>query len=257
MSGDALGYVVDGRTARIELNQPTKRNAISAAMWRRLPDLIAQAEGDRSVKALVISGAGGHFAAGADISEFDEVYADREKAETYTRTMLSALDRLENAAKPAIAMIRGACMGGGVSIALACDFRFADDTAEFAIPPARLGIVYSADDTKRLIAAVGVSAAKRLLMTAERLTAHKAKEIGLVDEVIDSASLSKTVEAFVDEIAARSQWSVRATKKMFRLIAAGEDAAAIDLGLDGFESPDFVEGRRAFLEKRKARFPST
>ncbi|MEM9705995.1 MAG: enoyl-CoA hydratase-related protein [Pseudomonadota bacterium] len=255
MTSPLLNYQVSDALAIITLNQPEKRNAISAAMWSGIPALIEKANKDQTVEIIVIEGADGHFAAGADISEFESVYATTEKATEYTVTMLKALRVLERSAKPTIAKIRGACVGGGMSIALACDFRYADNSARLGITPSKLGLVYSADDTRRLVQTVGSGAAKRLLMTAEIISADAAEALGLVDIVVAADRLESEISGFAQAISGKSQWSVRATKRMFQHLAPGEDKAAMALMLEAFDGPDFQEGYKAFLAKRKPDFP--
>ncbi|MBI1392756.1 MAG: hypothetical protein GC152_08450 [Alphaproteobacteria bacterium] len=249
-------FRIEGPVAVITLDQPDKRNAISANMWRQLPLLVERANSSDAARAIVVTGAEGHFAAGADISEFEKVYETPETAESYTRTMLDGLAALEASAKPTIAEIRGACIGGGMSIALACDFRLADQTARFGITPGKLGLVYSADDTRRLVSAVGIGAAKRLLMTAEIIRAEEARAIGLVDQLAPPDRLLDEVSGLAATIGKNSQWSVRATKRMFRLLGADDTDAAKALLLQAFNGPDFREGYRAFLEKRLPDFPT-
>ncbi|MEM9168850.1 MAG: enoyl-CoA hydratase-related protein [Pseudomonadota bacterium] len=248
-------YAVAGDAGVITLSQPDKKNAVSAAMWAALPGAVKEADADARAKVIIVTGAGNAFAAGADISEFEDVYRTPQSAADYTHTMLSGLKVLETSTKPTIARIRGACVGGGVSIALACDFRFADDSARLGITPSKLGLVYSADDTRRLAAAVGAGAAKRLLMTADIIDAAEAKAVGLVDDVAAAGALDQAVDAFVAAIADKSQWSVRATKSMFRLLSDDSDGEAMALMLGGFAGPDFREGYRAFLDKRRPDFP--
>ena len=250
-SGSPIGEII--------LNQPAKRNAISAAMWAQLGDAVAKAASDETVKVLVIRGEGEHFAAGADISEFAQVYETPEKAQRYTLTMLDALKALEACAKPTIAQIKGSCVGGGCSIALACDFRFAGASARFGVTPGKLGLVYSLADTRRLAATVGDGGAKDLLLTGRLIDVEEANHIGLCDRLYHDAELEGGVREFASQIASVSQWSVRATKKTLRMLKDGladDDPQAMALMLEAFEGADFQEGYKAFLEKRKPDFPT-
>ena len=243
----------------IILNQPAKRNAISAEMWTQLAEAVAQATDDEDVKVLVIRGEGDHFAAGADISEFAQVYETTAKARRYTETMLAALQALETCVKPTIAQIKGSCVGGGCSIALACDFRFASASARFGVTPGKLGLVYSLADTRRLVAAVGVGGAKDLLLTGRLIGSEEARQMGLCDRLYDDAKLENETAGFVSQIAALSQWSARATAKTLRMLKGGladDDPKAMSLMLEAFEGADFQEGYKAFLEKRKPDFPT-
>ena len=253
-----LSYRRGKPIGEIVLNQPDKRNAISAAMWAALSTAIGEAEKDADASLIVIRGEGEHFAAGADISEFERVYETPASAERYTRTMLTALEALARCSKPTLAAIRGACVGGGCSVALACDFRFADETARFGITPGKLGLVYPLADTRRLVSAVGESNAKDLLMSGRLIPAEQALAIGLCDRVEGKVTLSATVSAFANELADVSRASLRATKEMFAFLkegAADQDQRAMELLVRSFGGADFSEGYRAFLEKRKPDFP--
>ena len=256
MSG-AIRYVPEGAVARIIIAQPDKRNAITASMWRDLGAAVAAASADAAARMIVVAGEGGHFAAGADISEFADVYATRDRARDYTQAMLRSLSALETLAKPTVAVIRGSCVGGGCSIALACDFRFAAASARFAVTPAKLGLVYSLADTRRLARAAGPQGAKDLLMTGRMVEAAEAHRLGLVDRLYADDTLDKGVDAFAEQIAALSPFSLAATKETFQLLSDGaddDDARPLDLMMKAFDGADFKEGYRAFLDKRPPKF---
>lgn len=257
MSSEAVYLERDGAAAHLVLNKPEKRNALSEAMWRAIPRLLAEAEADREVRLLVVRGQGGAFAAGADISEFKEVYATPERAADYSRAIAAALDGLAAFPRPTIAAIEGACVGGGCGIALACDLRFAAHGSKFGITPGKLGLVYTLNDTKRLIDAVGVSAAKDILFTGRILNADEALSTGLIDRLTAQNALKDEVDAFRDQITATSAVSARITKQIIARIQAGQaedDAETRKLFLDAFQGADFQEGYQAFLDKRKPEF---
>lgn len=243
--------------ATITLNRPDKRNALNEAMWAGLAQAVRKADAMPEAKIVVIRGTGGHFAAGADISEFGTVYASRERGAQYSRIVAAGVTAIANAAKPVIAMIEGSCVGGGMAIALACDLRLASATAKCGITPAKLGIVYGFGDTKRLVDAVGPSKAKDILFTGRIMDATEAFSIGLVDEVHAPDKLESAVTTKCATIAANSQWSVRGSKDMVRLILAGgrESHETTDKFLNAVEQMDFKEGHAAFMEKRSPRFP--
>lgn len=243
---------------RLILNQPQKRNALSQEMWQWVAIRLDEAAKDPSIKVLVVQGAGGSFAAGADISEFEQAYATRESTAAYATDIAAAMDGLANCCKPTIALIHGACVGGGMGLALACDLRFAANDAKLGITPAKLGLVYPLGDTKRLVQTVGSSHAKDLLFTGRLLDAEEAHAIGLVDRLSPADQLEHAVTEYAETITANSQWSTRAIKKMIGRVLAGQqadDQASLDAFLDAVESPDFREGRIAFKEKRKPNFP--
>lgn len=257
MSGEAVYLTTKGAAAHLVLNNPARRNALSEAMWRAIPGLLAQAEADPAVRLLVVRGEGGAFAAGADISEFEDVYSTPERAADYSRAIAAALDGLAAFPRPTLAAIEGACIGGGCGIALACDLRFAAHGSKFGITPGKLGLVYTLNDTRRLIDAVGVSAAKDILFTGRLLDADEALARGLIDRLRPAEALMGEVEAFRDQIAATSAVSARITKQIVARIQAGQaedDAETRKLFLDAFQGEDFQEGYRAFLAKRKPDF---
>ncbi len=247
----------DGAVAVLALNRPSKRNALTMAMWRAIPGLLNELAGDPSVRVLVVRGEGGAFAAGADISEFETVFATREAALANQADMQAAMTALEDFPSPVIAQIDGACVGGGCGLALCCDLRFASATSRFGITPGKLGLAYGTSDTRRLVQAVGLSAAKDILFTGRIVTAAEALSLGLVDRVFESFSLAGEVAAYAAQICAASGYSARATKAVLRMIrdgATGDDAASRALFADAFEGPDFSEGRAALLQKRAPAF---
>jgi len=255
---EAVTLASTGDVATITLDRPDKRNALNEAMWSALAACLARADKDTAVKVVLIAGAGGHFAAGADIGEFEEVYKTRERAVHYAGIVGGAVARLAAVKKPVIAAIRGSCLGGGVAIALACDIRMAARGARFGITPAKLGLVYSLNDTKRLVDAVGAAQAKDLLFTGRIIEAERAAAIGLVDEIFEETDFDSAVQEKCAAIAGVSQWSVRKTKEIVRLILSGTAADSDETRawfLDAVEQPDFHEGRDAFLAKRKPKFP--
>lgn len=245
--------------AEIILHRPQKRNALSIEMWRAIPALIEQAGLHADVKVIIIHGGeAGAFAAGADISEFSKIYATPEDARASGKTIADALSAIELCPKPTLAAIEGACVGGGVSLAMACDIRIASSDSRFAITPAKLGLVYPAGDTRRLLQAIGPSATKRLLYTGRLISADEAVSLRLIDETTAPGRALDAARALANEISATSQWSTRAIKQMIKGIEAGwsEDTPkATQLFVEGFSNPDFQDGHTAFLEKRPPKFP--
>jgi len=246
-----------GAIGTIRLNRPEKRNALSVAMWQQLMDAVEQADADPSIKVVVVTGGGHAFAAGADIDEFRQVFTDPKAAEVVAEITYRAQKRLHRNAKPTIAKIRGACVGGGCGVALCCDLRFADASAKMGITPGKLGLIYTLADTKRLIDAVGPAKAKDILYTGRILTADEALAIGLVDRLAAPADLDQAVDDYAAEICAASQFSAKGTKNIIQQIldgAADDTSATRQLFLEAFTGPDFKEGFTAFSEKRKPRF---
>jgi enoyl-CoA hydratase/carnithine racemase len=252
MSEAPLYLSREGSTATLVLNQPLRRNAVSSAMWAAMPELLDEAATDTRVRLLRVRGAGEHFASGADISEFETVYATPESAATYSASIARALSALESFPKPTLAVIAGACVGGGVSIAMACDLRLAANNARFAITPGKLGLVYPYDDVRRLVGRIGEAAAKDLLFSGRLIDTVEALRLRLVDRVGDD--LDTMVADVETGILANSQWSLQAIKTMIRHVSDGARSDGEALFLSAFAGDDFQSGYRAFLAKEKPDF---
>ncbi|MBL8557487.1 MAG: enoyl-CoA hydratase/isomerase family protein [Hyphomonadaceae bacterium] len=247
-----------GFRAEIVLNRPGARNALNLAMWSALPALLAPLADDPQVRLVVLRGAGDHFAAGADIKEFAAAYATRSAALENQTIMAAAMQALADFPKPTLALLRGACVGGGCALALCCDLRFAATDLRIGITPAKLGLAYSVADTRRLIAAVGASAAKRILFTGQLIDSTEALRIGLVDATHAPDTLDAAADAFEQQLRAASGFTARAVKHVIRKIQAGavaDDGETRALFADAFEGADFREGASAFLAKRPPDFP--
>ncbi len=242
----------DGGVALITFNNPEKRNAMSLAMWDGLAAALDVLEGDGSVRVLVLTGAGAKaFVSGADISQFDAARADASAQREYDRRTAAGRARLAAFARPVIASIRGYCLGGGLALALQADLRIAAEDSEFGIPAARLGVAYSAEMVRQLVAVVGPAHARMLLYTGSRIGAQEAERIGLVNRVVADSDLSDAVLDLARTIADNAPLSVRAAK----LAVAGTDRDAMQAAIDAcFDSEDYREGRAAFAAKRPPRF---
>ncbi len=247
----------DGAVATLLIANPARRNAMSRAMWAAVPALVADAAADPAIALLRVTGAGGHFCGGADIAEFAEAYGSPDAIAESNRLIRDAIEAIAACGKPTIASIRGACVGGGVAIALACDLRIAADDARFAVTPVRLGLTYSHADTRRLVLAVGANRAKEMLFSARAVAAEEAARIGLVDRLWEATVFEDEAARYLAAIAATSRPALRGVKAMVDAIAAGAEAetpALAALFEEPFAGDDFQEGYRAFLEKRPARF---
>jgi enoyl-CoA hydratase/carnithine racemase len=247
-----------GEAAELILDKPAKRNALSTDMWAAIPALIAEAEADPAIAAVIIhGGTAGAFAAGADISEFEAVYATAERAAETADLMARAVAGIEDCAKPVIAAIEGPCVGGGVSVAAAADLRIAGMGSRFGVTPGKLGILYSPADTRRLVRTVGTANAKDLLFTGRLVDAKEAEGMGLVDRLVGEGEALPSARALVQSMAALSPLSLEGTKAMIRGLENGwrdDTPEAMALFLEAFSGEDFQEGYRAFLEKRKPSF---
>lgn len=254
---DGIRLDRDGATATLTLARPDKMNAISHAMWSAVPDVVAEVETDPAVRVLVLTGTGGHFSAGADIGEFRELRATPEGAAVYDDAVEKAVRALTGMRKPSVAMVRGNCIGGGCQLSVACDFRFAARGSRFGITPAKLGIVYDFASTRRLVALVGPSHARYLLLSAQLLDADRAYGIGLVNEVVDDDGLEEATAGFVRTLCSRSQTSVRGMNEIIERITEGQrdsDATVEAIRAGAVAGDDYAEGVAAFLERRAPRF---
>lgn len=235
--------VADG-VATLVISNPAKRNAMTAAMWRSVPLLLADLAADPSARALVLTGAGDTFCAGADISSLrDPAHAPQELA-VAAEVALAAFPR------PTLAAVRGYCVGGGSQLAAACDLRFAEEGASFGVTPARLGIVYPASSTRRLVALTGPATAKHLLFSGELIGTERALRTGLVDEVLPAGELDARVGAYTRVLVARSQLTQAAAKEF----AEGREDRDAHWADQARRSDDTAEGVAAFLERRAPRF---
>lgn len=247
-----------GPVAHLILDRPEKRNALNLEMWKAIPPLVAQAEADPAVKVIVVRGVDRTaFAAGADIGQFHERFRNRDNALAYMNAVNGAAGALADCLKPAIAMIHGDCVGGGVEIAIACDLRFCSSGSRFGITPARLGVCYSMASTRRVSQAIGPSKTRDLLFSGRLIDAVTAQEWGLADRVYGPDELDGETAAFVDSICRNSQYSVRYAKRALREIAASvveEPDMLRELRLGAYDAGDLKEGIAAYLEKRKPAF---
>jgi enoyl-CoA hydratase/carnithine racemase len=241
--------------AVVSLNRPAVRNAVTLMMWRELAGIFSSLASDGDVRAIVLMGSGADFCVGADVSEFGRVRENRDQSAAY-EVSDACTAAITDIAKPVIAAISGYCLGGGCHLALACDFRFADPTAQLGIPSARLSIVYGVKSVQRLLATAGLANAKRMLYSGERYEAERARSMGLVDEISDDAKAAAA--AFAKTLAGNAPLSIAGAKFMLSGLSMGDgalDVAAAQRLIDAAaDSEDFREGRRAFAEKRVPRF---
>jgi len=248
----------DGPVARLVFDHENRRNAITVDMWEAIPDTVRALEDDPGVRVVVMRGAGSEaFVSGADISEFERTRTGNA-GRSYDAMTARAFASLQGLDKPLLACIHGFCIGGGAAIALTADLRYAADDALFAVPPARLGLGYHTAGIRTLIRTVGFSESADLLFTARRVTAHEARRIGLVNEVFDKTLLDEHVDQIAYAIADNAPLTIRSAKITLQELSKLEserDKARIDQSIERcYQSEDFTEGVRAFLEKRKPRF---
>lgn len=244
--------------ATIELDNPGRMNAMTAAMWAELPRLLQAADADPGVRVVVVRGAGTRaFSAGADISQF-ETERSGGSAGAYDELNDAAFRAVTGAVKPTIAMIHGFCLGGGLAIAACCDLRLCDEAAQFSIPPAKLGIGYNQRWVRPLLALASAPSVKELIFTGRRYSAGEAAAMGLVNRILPTEELEPATYALAAEIVANAPLTIRAAKLAIDELSRHPehpDVAKLDAAVQAcFDSADYNEGRRAFLEKRKPQF---
>ncbi|HRD74515.1 MAG TPA: enoyl-CoA hydratase [Hyphomicrobiaceae bacterium] len=249
----------DGAVAHIIFNNPARHNAVSLEMWQRMHMLLDELAADPGVRMLVVSGAGGKaFVSGADISKFESERASEEAVKLYNATSAGAYEKLYHFPKPTIAKIQGYCVGGGMNLAVCSDLRIANESAKFAIPAAKLGLGYGLPGVRRLSEIVGISRTMELFYTAKQLSAREAHSIGLVNEVVPDGEIDAAVERLTATIAGNAPLTIATIKACARELGKPEsqrDLAKLDRMVQAcFESRDYTEGRRAFMEKRKPVF---
>ncbi len=247
----------DGHVAVLTIDRPEKRNAMTAAMWAALPGVLDPLAGDPDVRALVVTGSGPSFCAGADISDLLSGADPDDPMADVRRDNLAAQAALRDFPKPTVAMIRGHCIGGGVEIAASCDLRFADPTAVFGVTPAKVGIVYTPSSTKALMDLMGPAMTKYLLLSGELIDTPTALRAGLVDRVVPADQLEGEVRRFADVLASRSALSQRATKEVVADLVAGGDGEGVVSRWyrETIIAGELHEGVAAFAERRPPRFP--
>ena len=249
----------EGAVGHMVFNNPERHNAVSMEMWEAAEEILSDFNADDAIRVIVLSGAGGKaFVSGADISKFEDERASAEAVKRYNATTARAYTNLYESPKPTIAMIRGYCIGGGLGIAACCDVRFCNEVSRFALPAARLGLGYSMTSIKRLADVVGAPHARDICLSARRYDASEALAMGLVHAVLPDSELEAHVEAYATKLAGNAPLTLAAMKRVF--VELGKDAGERDLEACQaavercFESEDYVEGRRAFMEKREPRF---
>jgi enoyl-CoA hydratase len=254
---DRLLAKKDGAIGWMVFNNPERRNAVSLDMWQAIPSVLEGFEKDPEVRVVVLAGAGDKaFVAGADISQFEKQRSSEADVRRYEEIGEAAQAKLQTFDKPTIAMIRGYCLGAGMNIANVCDLRIAADDARFGIPAGKMGLGYRASSMKNLVDTVGAPFAREIMLTARQFGAAEALHMGLVHKVVPVAELESAGRKYCEEIAANAPLTLRAAKRTIREVSRRDYDAELCKSWvrECFESEDYVEGRRAFMEKRKPQF---
>jgi enoyl-CoA hydratase/carnithine racemase len=252
----------EGRVGYLIFNNPERHNAVSLEMWDAIARILDDFGRDDDVRVVVLTGAGGKaFVSGADISRFGDERASEEAIARYNATTEKAHNAVHEFPKPTIAMIRGYCIGGGVGIAVCCDLRICADNSRFAVPAAKLGLGYGYSGIKRLCDVVGPSFAREIFFTARQFNAAEAREMGLVNRVLPDGEVEAYVRNYAETIASNAPLTVNSVKFIVGEIMKDESKRDIehcaDMVAKCFASRDYVEGREAFMEKRKPAFTGT
>ncbi len=244
------------QAAVVTINRAAQRNAVSLVMWQELGRIFTVLGQQPKVRAIILTGAGEHFSAGADIAEFSKVRATVEQGVEYEKSVDACCDAIATTPKPTLAVINGFCMGGACHLAMSCDFRFAHSNAKFAIPAARLSIVYGARGVQRLLALVGVSKAKHILYSAQRFSAQEGQEMGFIDQV--ATDPMRAAKSYAGVLADNAPLTISGSKVLL-------NGLTMDLGVltdqvvdhvvnVAVGSEDYRDARQAFVEKRRPVF---
>ncbi len=248
---DGIGWMI--------FNNPARLNAVSLDMWQAVPKIIEDFAADDEVRVVVVTGAGDKaFVSGADISEFAEKRGSQEAIAEYDDAGTRAHAALGGIEKPTIAMIRGYCIGGGMAVALDCDLRIASEGSRFAIPAAKLGLGYGFDGIARLSDLVGPALAKEIFYTARQFSGEEALAMGLINRLVPAGGLDAYIEDYAQTIASNAPLTIRAVKlavAQYLKPEAMRDLDSVQAAVEAcFASTDYIEGRTAFMEKRKPAF---
>lgn len=248
---NGIGWVI--------INNPEKRNAMSIEMYEKMAETLVSYGKDPEVRVVILKGAGDKsFISGADISQFKDRRSTLEQVRAGEAISEKNNKALRECPKPTIAMIRGFCMGGGLGTAITCDMRIASDDSQFGVPAAKLGVGYRFAGIRRLAEVVGPQFTAEIFYTGRRFTAQEALQMGLINRLVPAAELEQYVADYAATLAANAPLTLKAVKQC--LIELKKDPAERDLDLcqqlveDCFTSQDYIEGRTAFMEKRKPVF---
>ena len=249
----------DGHIGTMIFNNPERHNAVSFEMWEKVGAILDDFRADPNVRVVVLTGAGGKaFVSGADISKFGDERGTLEAQNKYNATTDRVYSAVHAFPKPTIAMIRGYCIGGGLGLAISCDLRFCTEGSKFALPAAKLGIGYGYAGLDRFVQTIGPSQTKDIFYSARQLDAAEALQIGLVNRVLADGELETYTTKYAETVAGNAPLTVSAVKFITNELSKPEstrDIAGAKKKVEAcFTSTDFIEGRTAFMEKRKAQF---
>jgi enoyl-CoA hydratase len=256
---DKVLFRKEGAVGYLIFNNPERHNAVSLDMLEAMTRILADFASDEAIRVVVLTGAGGKaFVSGADVSRFEGARSSKETIEHYNAAVAEANAGVYEFPKPTIAMIQGYCIGAGVSLALCCDLRICSDNSKFAVPAAKLGLAYGFVGIKRLADVVGPSFTKEMLFTGRQFTTDEALQMGLVNRALPQGELESYVKDYAETISSNAPLTVKTAKYIAGQVMAPESKRDLqkcaDLVAQCFASNDYVEGRTAFMEKRKPQF---
>ena len=250
---------IDNGVGYITFNNPEKHNAVSIEMWDALETMLDSFRSNDRVRVIVLNGAGGKsFVSGADISKFDRERSSKEAVLSYNKRTQKVYENLESFPKPTIAMINGYCIGGGLNLAVCCDIRICSEKSKFAMPAAKLSLGYPFSSIKRLFDVMGPGMAKHFMFTADKISAAEALSCGLVQKLISENDIETFVKNYALTISKNAPLTIKAMKQIGVEILKNPDERDLliceQLASACFDSEDYKEGRKAFMEKRQANF---
>ncbi len=247
----------DGDIATVTLNNPAKRNALTKPAWQKLGDVMIELSGDNDLRCIIVRGAGDEaFAAGADISEFPEERSSAEQAKAYGDIVTRTVKAIEECQHPTVAMIKGACTGGGLEIACACDIRIAGESSRFGVPINRLGHTLAYPELDAILRLVSPAVMLELLLEGRVVDAEFALRVGLINRIVEDWEVEEEARLCADRIAKGAPLAARLHKKMVSRLKKPEpfSQAELDEAFSTCDSEDYQNGFRAFMEKRKPEF---
>ncbi len=250
---------IENGVGYITFNNPEKHNAVSIEMWDALERILDDFRSDNTVRVIVLNGAGGKsFVSGADISKFDKERSSKEAVLSYNKRTQKVYENLETFPKPTIAMINGYCIGGGLNLAVCCDIRICSEKSKFAMPAAKLSLGYPFSSIKRLFDVMGPGMAKHFMFTADKISAEEALTCGLIQKLISEDDIETFVKDYALTISKNAPLTIKAMKQIGVEILKNPSERDLSiceqLASACFDSEDYKEGRRAFMEKRQANF---
>ncbi|MEM7536941.1 MAG: enoyl-CoA hydratase-related protein [Chloroflexota bacterium] len=257
---ESLQCSVDGAIATITINRPENHNAINYEMWSVIPDYCQWLEQNQDIRVIIWKGAGENaFSAGGDISEYRENRNNKENSLHYNDCVATALKAIQQLSKPNIACIKGYCVGGGLILSSHCDLRIAAENARFGIPIAKLGTIVTYEQMQRFMQIMGAAAIHDLLLTARLMDAQEAYTRGLCGQLYPLDEIDEAVMQLATSMTRLSPVSQALHKRMLETLLETPDLAQLTeaqrrLVDDSFDTADYAEGIRAFIEKRSPNF---